>query len=712
MTDGGDAFDRLSPAMRYQIVNTLGFQSLRPVQALATHAVLDGDNCVILAPTAGGKTESAFFPVLSAMDSQAWEPVSVLYVAPTRALLNNQDARLTRYAEMIGRRAFTWHGDTPDAARRRVLREPADLLLTTPESLEVMLISPKIPARRLFAGLRAVVIDEVHAFVRDDRGGHLAAVLERLSRFCRRDVQRIALSATVGNPDEILAWLAGSSTREGRVVRGPGQNTPPALTLDHVGDDDNAARVIAALHPGQKRLVFVESRRRVESVARTLRGLGVDTYVTHSSLSIEERAAAERAFAEGRDCVIVATSALELGIDVGDLDQVLQIDAPSTVASFLQRMGRTGRRAGTRPNCTFLATEQDTVIQAAALLRLHARGYVEPVRPVRNAAHLLAHQILALSLQEGGIARSDWWAWLSAATPFQGLTEPDRDALLTHMLDAEILHEDGAKLSLGREGERLYGLRNFTELYAVFATAATLKVVYAGAEIGEVETRFVESAGDRPLTFTLGGRAWRSTQIEWGRGVVHVAPAERAGHARWRSYGGFLSRALCGAMREVLTSDGADPWWSRRAREAITAAREEYAFLEPEGAQLVSAGSQTRLWTFAGGAANRLLARLAEAEFGETVTSNDLSLGFSGTAARSDQAITEWVTQLHHDQRPSREDAIAVAGGFSGLRLSKFQPCLPAALLSRFLAGTVVEFDGVSRCLRPVEPARHQIGRR
>jgi ATP-dependent helicase Lhr and Lhr-like helicase len=200
----GEPFERLSPALNYQIVNGLGFTELRPVQLNAVGPILDGENCVILAPTAGGKTEAAFFPLLSRMDTDDWKPVSVIYVAPIVALLNNQEHRLIRYAGLIRRRAFKWHGDVGAGQRKSFVREPSDILLTTPESLEVMLMSRTIPAKRLFQGLQAVVIDEIHAFVGDDRGGHLSALLERLSRYCARDVQRIGLSATVGNPEDIL----------------------------------------------------------------------------------------------------------------------------------------------------------------------------------------------------------------------------------------------------------------------------------------------------------------------------------------------------------------------------------------------------------------------------------------------------------------------------------------------------------------------------
>jgi ATP-dependent Lhr-like helicase len=192
-----------------------------------------------------------------------------------------------------------------------------------------------------------VVVDEAHAFAGDDRGWHLLALVQRLQRLAGRDLQRVGLSATVGNPDDVLGWLSAGSARPRRLVRPPDAPGPaPDVTLDHVGGLENAVRVIASLHRGENRLVFCDSRSRVERVATGLREGRVRTFVTHSSLSADERRRAEAAFASDRDCVIVATSTLELGIDVGDLDRVVQIDAPRTVSSFLQRMGRTGRRPG------------------------------------------------------------------------------------------------------------------------------------------------------------------------------------------------------------------------------------------------------------------------------------------------------------------------------------------------------------------------------
>lgn len=390
-------WDRLDAVVMHHIVNTLGWPGLRPLQQDAIAPILDGADAILLAPTAGGKTEAACFPLLTAMTNQEWTGISVLYLCPLKALLNNLEHRLDSYAQWIGRHAALWHGDVTPSRRNRIRRDPPDILLTTPESLEAMLIGTKTEHDILLGTVRAVVVDEVHAFAGDDRGWHLLAVLERLQRLTGRPIQRIGLSATVGNPDELLTWLQGSGagSRPGQVVAPdvlpvseiPASSAPTGeVELDYVGSLENAAKVIAVLHLGEKRLVFCDSRRQVEELGAALRERGVTVFLSHASLSIDERTRAELAFAEARDCVIVATSTLELGIDVGDLDRVIQIDAPATVASFLQRIGRTGRRTGTTRNCLFLATTEDALLQAAGLLLLWARGWVEPITPPHNPA--------------------------------------------------------------------------------------------------------------------------------------------------------------------------------------------------------------------------------------------------------------------------------------------------------------------------------------
>jgi ATP-dependent Lhr-like helicase len=381
-------FDQLHPALQYHIVNSLGWRELRSFQELVIPPLLAGQHLLIVAPTAGGKTEAAFFPIVSRMLTEGWSGLSVLYICPIKALLNNLDLRLQRYCSLLGRRSALWHGDVKQSMRRQILREPPDCLLTTPESLEVMLVSPNVDARRLFSQLHVVIVDEIHAFAGDDRGWHLLSVLSRISRLTGRELQRIGLSATVGNPETLLDWLAGSCQGErGVFLPLEGQDSDAEVKLDYVGSLQNAAIVISRLHRGEKRLVFVDSRSRAEQLAAELRRLDVTTFVTHSSLSQEQRHQAEEAFASRDDCVIVATSVLELGIDVGDLDRVIQIDSPPTVSSFLQRMGRTGRRAGTTRKCLFLATSTELLVQAAGLIDLWANRYVEPITPPPEPYH-------------------------------------------------------------------------------------------------------------------------------------------------------------------------------------------------------------------------------------------------------------------------------------------------------------------------------------
>jgi ATP-dependent Lhr-like helicase len=694
------SFDRLTPAFQYQVAHTLGFTSLRPVQEQAIDAVLDGKNCVILAPTAGGKTEAAFFPLLSAMDAGDWRPISVLYLSPIRALLNNQEDRVGRYAGVIGRRAFKWHGDVTASARKRFLAQPADILLTTPESLEAMLISPRVPARALFAGLSAVIIDEVHAFAADDRGAHVSALLERLTRFCGKDVQRIGLSATVGNPDEILRWLNGSSKRTGVVVDPGGARKTPELALDYVASLENAATVVRALHPGRKRLVFVDSRRKAEEVGRLLKQDGVDAFVSHGSLGLTERRDAERAFHDGQDCVIVATSALELGIDVGDLDHVLQVDSPPSVASFLQRMGRTGRRVETTPNCTFLATTDAAVLQAAAILRLFAEGWVEPVRPAYRAHHILAHQILGVAVEKHGVVRGDIAAWLHGTAAFSAITADERNALIDAMLARGILADQEGKLWLGPEGERRYGFAHFRSLYAVFDAPQMFTVKADTREIGTVDATFLRNiaTGEKDKTFTLAGQPWGIVHIEWERGVCIVRPTTDARAPRWSGAPRFLSYELCQAMRRVLVDDEMAPAWSQRARRVIETMRAEHGFLR-EGRELLDQKDTVEWWTFAGGAANTLLARMLERDLGGRVIARNTSLTLAESAGRSVLGVMECMRRWFAEGRPDVNDARALAGAAARTELSKFEPCLPDVQLAELQTARLFDVEGARRAV-------------
>ena len=602
-------FDQLHPALQHHIVNSLGWRELRPFQEEAIPAILAGEHLIILAPTAGGKTEAAFFPILSRMLSEPWTGLSVLYVCPLRALLNDLDVRLQRYCRLLGRRSALWHGDVKTSARRRILRDPPDCLLTTPESLEVMLASQKVDRRSFFGNLQVVIIDEIHAFAGDDRGWHLLAVLERISRLADRELQRLGLSATVGNPQELLHWMAGSCRARRRVMLPPVPGVSEAeVKLDFVGPLENAATVISRLHRGRKRLVFVDSRARVEELASQLRQLEVNTFVTHSSLSPEQRQQAEQAFAARADCVIVATSALELGIDVGDLDHVIQIDAPGTVSSFLQRMGRTGRRPRSRRNCLFLATSSTALLRAAALIDLWASGFVEPVVPPPLPLHVLAQQIMALALQERGIGRRTWREWIAAVPAFAALDEEQVAAILDYMIRTDILWDEEGILCFGRKGEAEYGRRNFMDLLSMITGEPLFTVRHGRADLGFVhQLSFATKQGERAILL-LAGRSWRVNYLDWQHKTAYVEPAREPGRSRWVGAGQPLSFEMARAIRHLLATDNPSDRWSRRATAEMGSLRQGVPWLREGGTTLVSDGESSTWWTFAGSHANAAIA--------------------------------------------------------------------------------------------------------
>ena len=604
-----EAFTELHPAVQYHVINSLGWTGLRPLQEDSVRPVLRGDDALLIAPTAGGKTEAAMLPLLSRMAAGNWHGLSVVYVCPLRALLNNLEPRLSLMAGWLGRRVALWHGDIADSVKRRLAADPPDVLLTTPESLEAMLISGRVDHSWAFANLRAVVVDELHAFAGDDRGWHLLGVLSRLTRVAGHRLQRIGLSATVGNPESLLDWLCDDPTSPRTVVNPPaGYSSPPDIQLDHAGSLANAAIVIARLYQGAKRLVFCDSRAQAEQLALALRGHGVQTYISHSSLSADTRRQTEAAFTTATNCVIVATSTLELGIDIGDLDHVIQIDAPATVASFLQRLGRTGRRPSSTRNALFLTTRPATLWMAAALLLLWQRGYVEAVTPPVLPRHIVAQQMLGLILQERRLVRTDLVGWLGGLAGV-----PGADEVLAYLVGEEFLIDDGGLVSIGPRAEKEFGGRFFRDLTSAFTSEPAFTVTWGRDVLGELPALALAARPAAGATVVLlGGRSWTVRHVDWRAQRVQVEPSDNRGSSRWTSGGRAKSHVLARAHHDVLA--GLDPavGVSRRARVGLAELRAKYSFVEQGGGfhtYLVRQESDAPTWwTFAGFAANSALA--------------------------------------------------------------------------------------------------------
>jgi ATP-dependent Lhr-like helicase len=416
----------------------------------------------------------------------------------------------------------------------------------------------------------------------------------------------------------------------------------------------------------------------------------------HSSLSAAERALAEREFSEGRNCVVVATSAMELGIDVGDLDHVLQIDSPRTVASFLQRMGRTGRRPGTVANCTFLCTEPDQLLQAAALIELQREGFVEPVVPVTFGAHLLAHQVLALALQEGGIRRADLDGWLRGAAILRELGAAEVDAVVAHMLAEAFLVEADGRLLFGPHAERLYGAKNLLAMYAVFEGSQDFKVFHGRDEIGELSPLWVAQKGRVGVEFTLGGKPWEVRAIEYGKRRIDVARGKQGGAIGWVGRPLALGHELCQKIGALLRADGRSPGWTDRAAAQIDAQRDAFAAVPGDGVERCGPGF--RWHTFAGAAANTVLAGLVEAEAGARVRFDNLTVeGLAGAGADGPLPAEVVWRVLARARGLGSEELTRIGAGLDPELVGKFGPCLPPALRARVLARRFLDLDGVRR---------------
>ncbi|MCD0164777.1 DEAD/DEAH box helicase [Deinococcus sp. 12RED42] len=630
----------LSSHLQQGVADTLRWSALRDVQRACVEPTLAGENLIVLAPTAGGKTEAALLPALDVLLREPGEGVRLLYLSPLTALLNDQEPRVQRLAALAGLDAMSWHGSVSGSLKRQFLREPAQVLLTTPESLEGLLRGGHAP--HLFRDLRFVVVDELHALAASERGAQLGSVLHRLTAHCVGDVQRIGLSATVQNPALLGAWLRGHSARPGRVIRPQSAPTSRAAHLLQMPSPDAALSDLAQRMTGRKILLFTESRAGADQAAVTLRHLKPQIAAApyHAGLTRDQRAFTEEQLRSSQEMTVCSTSALELGLDIGDVDEVVQWRPARTVSSLLQRWGRSGRRAGSPARLTVYTFNPWETLEVAAQLNLAQRGEVEPVVPSARHFPVLVQQMLCASLYARHTPESLWNA-LQGAPPFTGILTDEYRQLLRHLLSTGLLTLVQGELVVGEEAERQFGFQSFRSLLTAFDAPDEYTVVDQGAqmEVGRIAARQLPEVGG---TFLLAGRAWTVVRTDQAAGQVIVAVAHVPAVSPGGQSAGRDTSFTCAQEQLALLCGGSRPeQLNAAAHRALDDLGKAWTGCRPDELTIDVQGAQAHIHTFAGHQVNKLLAELLS-PFGK-VTADGQKVTVQLTDSTSLPALTGWL---------------------------------------------------------------------
>ncbi|MFP3088836.1 DEAD/DEAH box helicase [Treponema sp. TIM-1] len=579
----GEAYSRLAPFVREYIYEKR-WNTLKGIQEAAIAAILHGEDQVLIASgTASGKTEAAFFPILSLLAQNPSVSVGVLYIGPLKALINDQFARLGSLFSKGGIPVLPWHGDIPGGYKKKFLDNPAGILQITPESLEALLMKHPGKIAPLFKDLRFVIIDEVHAFMGSDRGAQILCHLGRIGRAAGVRPRRIGLSATLGDYGEALRWLALGTGGKAVLVYGEEPKRQVRLRLDYFnrenpGAGDRYYRELYGQCRGKRCIIFTNSRLEAEETIARLRDLAgqyhEDTvfHVHHGSISAALREEAERELREKEGPVVIAaTATLELGIDIGSLDRVIQIGPPAGVSNLVQRLGRSGRRTGkaeiyfTCPEDTEKGQADDTripwaLLKTIAVIELYLKEkWIEaaPVKPFPFS--LLCHQTLSFLSSHGESAPQDLARQILSLPPFAQIPGEDYRELLRRLLALDYLEKtEKGSLIIGLAGEKLV---NHYSFYSVFPDEEIYRVTQEGQELGEIH--FIPPEG---TNLVLGGRYWQVQGWDLRRREIMVIPGEEGGERVWRGSRGETHSRIVERMRSILAEGELYPYLSEGAR--------------------------------------------------------------------------------------------------------------------------------------------------
>ena len=613
-----NVFARYAPFIRDYIYRS-NWQALRGVQNAAGDAIFNTEENVLLtASTASGKTEAAFFPILTLLDEEPSRSVGVLYIAPLKALINDQFGRLNELCEEAGIPVTRWHGDVPQTQKRKLLRKPAGILQITPESLESLMINKHMEIPSLFGDLRFIVIDEIHSLLRGDRGMQTFCLIERLCKLAGCKPRRIGLSATIGSPEAAGRFLAAGSGRGTVIPRFDGGREVWRLSMEHFFNTEpqaDAGQTPLSESPlpeeptdtapkaadpgigyifehtrGKKCLVFTNSREECEAVCQQLRQYcevqhEPDRFlIHHGNLSASYRESAEEEMKDDDSLLSVcATATLELGIDIGRLERAFQIDAPFTVSGFLQRMGRTGRR-GDACEMWFVMREEHPearamlpdmipwyLVQGIALVQLYIEErFVEPPRTERLPYSLLYHQTMSTLASCGEMTAGELASRVLPLNCFHRITPDDYKLLLRHLLDIDHINRtENGGLILGLAGERVV---NNYKFYAVFQENIEYSVRAGSEELGTIVKP--PPVGDK---IAIAGRVWVVEEVDHQKRDVYCTLVKGNIPAYFGDVAGDIHTRILERMYTVLAEGKAYPYLMSHAVCRMQEARALFA---------------------------------------------------------------------------------------------------------------------------------------
>ena len=607
-------FDHYAPFVQEYIYRN-GWESLRAIQVAAAEVIFrTDDNLLLTASTASGKTGAAFFPLITLFSEDPPSSVGCIYIGPLKALINDQFLRLNDLCEEADIPVWHWHGDVAQSHKERLMKRPSGILQITPESLEAMLLHKHAAIPKLFGDLRFVVIDEVHSLLRGDRGGQTLCLIERLSRLAGVNPRRIGLSATMGDPDRTGEFLSLGTGRKTIIPRIEAKGVKWRLSMEHfyvkdiqaAGDrtdiealpvleektdqaPDNADPGLGYIFEhtrGKKCLLFVNSREECETVTTTLRqycerSREPDRFlIHHGNLSASYRETAEEIMKdESQYLTTVTTATLELGIDIGRLERAFQIDAPWTVSSFLQRMGRTGRRE-LPPEMWFVMREDEPearamlpatipwkLLQGIALVQLYLEErWVEPPRLDRLPFSLLYHQTMSTLASCGELSPGALADRVLRLHYFHRISQEDYRVLLRHLVETDhIQRTEQGGLIVGLAGERVvnsfkfYGVFEENEEYTVRSEAQELGTIVMPPPVGE--------------KLAIAGHVWVVLDVDRKRHLVYCEQVKGNIPAYFGLCPGDLHTRILRRMRQVLREERQYPYLMKNAVARLEQAR-------------------------------------------------------------------------------------------------------------------------------------------